>query len=186
MLPLIFAAEAALSGVTRFDTYQTIEVGASPAAVWRALLHMDTIEDEPGLPFRLGVAHPVRGDIIGEGGVGAVRHGEFSTGIAIERVTEWVPQRKLAFIVIDDVPAMRELSPYELHTPHLVGYFRTLDTSFELVPRGEHRTEIIERTTHELRLEPVLYWLPLARWVVAHNNARVLSHIRRQAERNGS
>jgi hypothetical protein len=29
----------------------------------------------------------------------------------------------------------------------------------------------------------VLYWLPLARWVVSQNNARVLDHIRRQAER---
>jgi hypothetical protein len=28
-----------------------------------------------------------------------------------------------------------------------------------------------------------IYWLPLARWVVSRNNARVLDHIRRQAER---
>jgi len=31
-------------------------------------------------------------------------------------------------------------------------------------------------------LDPVLYWLPLARWMVHENNARVLAHIRRHAE----
>lgn len=184
-LPLVFAAEAALNGVTSFDTEQRIEVAASPAAVWRAIVHMDTIDEELTLPFRLGVAYPVRGDIVGRG-EGAQRFGEFSTGTAVERVTEWVPQRKLAFVVVTDVPAMRELSPYEhVHAPHVVGYFRTSYTSFELVPHGDNHTEIIERTAHELRLEPVLYWLPLVRWAVSQNNARVLAHIRHQAERNG-
>ena len=71
---------------------------------------MDTIEEPPALPFRLGVAHPIRGDVIGEG-VGALRHGEFSTGIAIERVTEWVPNRKLAFVVEQDVPVDARTQP---------------------------------------------------------------------------
>jgi len=42
---------------------------------------------------------------------------------------------------------------------------------------------VLERTAHELRLEPVLYWLPLARWAVEQNNARVLLNLKRQAER---
>ena len=69
-----------------------------------------------------------------------------------------------------------------VHAPHIVGYFRTEFTSFELVPRTNGRTEIIERTSHELKLEPIIYWLPLARWVVHANNARVLAYIHRQAE----
>src|SRR5262249_36699862 len=160
-------------------------ISASPAAVWRAIVHMDTIDEGLALPFRLGVAYPVRGDIVGEG-LGALRLGEFSTGTAGEDVTEWGPQRKVAFVVYVVRRAMRVLSPYEhVHAPHVIGYFRTIDTSFELMPRGDNHTVIIERTTHELRLEPVLYWLPLARWVIAQNNARVLAHIRHQAERDG-
>jgi hypothetical protein len=78
----------------------------------------------------------------------------------------------------------RELSPYEhVHAPHVVGYFNSRVTSFELVLRPDGGTDIVERTSHELKLEPALYWLPLARWVVRQNNARVLAHIRRQAER---
>ena len=143
---------------------------------------MNALDEPPALPFRLGVAYPLRGEIIGEG-VGAIRRGEFSTGIAIERITEWVPNRKLAFEVVSDVPGMRELSPYEhVHAPHVVGYFLTKETSFELTPLADGRTEIVERTLHELKLDPIFYWLPLARWVVHANNARVLAHIRRQAE----
>jgi hypothetical protein len=85
--------------------------------------------------------------------------------------------------MLNEVPAMRELSPYaHVHAPHVVGYFRTTDTSFELAPGAGGGAEIVERTSHELRLEPVLYWLPLARWVVHANNARVLAYLKRQAE----
>jgi uncharacterized membrane protein YhaH (DUF805 family) len=183
LLPLVFAIEAVFPAVTTFDTYQTITVEAPPATVWKYLLRMDEIDGPLALPFRLGVAYPIRGEIVGEG-IGALRYGEFSTGTAVERVTEWVPERKLAFVIEKDIPAMRELSPYaHVHAPHVLGYFRTLETSFELVELPQGRTEIVERTSHALRLDPILYWLPLARWVVGENNARVLAHIRRQAER---
>jgi hypothetical protein len=175
--------EHAVSSTTSFDTRQTIEINAPPAVVWRAILHMETIEEARALPFHLGIAYPIRGRVVGEG-VGALRYGEFSTGTAVERVTEWEPERKLAFVVVEDVPSMHEMSPYDhVHAPHAVGYFTTRVTSFELVPRPGDRTEVIERTSHTLRLEPILYWLPMARWIVYENNMRVMAHIKRQSER---
>jgi hypothetical protein len=183
LLPLVFALETILPATTSFDTYETMEVNAPPELVWKSIVHMSPIDAPLALPFRLGVAFPVGGEILGEG-VGAVRRGEFSTGTAIERVTEWVPNRRLAFDVSTDVPAMHELSPYShVHAPHVIGYFRTTFTSFELVQLDNDRTNIIEHTSHQLKLDPVFYWLPLARWIVHENNARVLDHIRRQAER---
>jgi hypothetical protein len=182
LLPIVFALEFALPAITSFDTHQTIEVNAPPETVWKSLVKMDTMDGPLALPFRLGVAYPLRGEVLGEG-VGAIRHGEFSTGVAVERVTEWVPNRKLAFVVVKDVPALHELSPYaHVHAPHAVGYFRTSYTSFELLQRPGGGTEIVERTSHQLRLDPAFYWLPMARWIVHENNARVLSHIQRQAE----
>jgi len=183
LVPLIFVSDWLLPTSTRFDTLQIIEIDAPPHVVWRSIVHMDLRGDPVALPNRLGLAYPLGGEIIGDG-VGAVRLGEFSTGVAIERVTEWIPDRKLAFVVEQDVPAMRELSPYEhVHAPHVIGYFVTTLTSFELVPLPGNRTRLIERTSHELRLEPILYWMPMARWAVDRNNERVLTHIRREAEK---
>lgn len=183
LLPLVFAAESLVPSTIHFDTRSTIQINAPPEAVWKLLVRTDLSEEPVALPFRFGVAYPVRGEVLGEG-IGAIRLGEFSTGTVLERVTQWIPNRKLAFIMLDEVPAMRELSPYaHVHAPHVVGYFSTTDTSFELTPRAGGGTEIVERTSHELRLEPALYWLPFARWVVHENNARVLAHIQRQAER---
>jgi uncharacterized membrane protein YhaH (DUF805 family) len=182
VLPLMFALEAALPPETSFDTRETITVSAPPAVVWASLLRMETIEEPAALPFRLGVAHPIRGEVVGEG-IGAMRRGEFSTGIAIERITEWVPNRTLAFIVEQDVPSMRELSPYHhVHAPHATGYFRTVLTRFDLVPQSDGGTQIVERTSHQLKLDPVLYWLPMVRWIVHMNNSRVLRHVKYQAE----
>jgi len=183
VLPLVFAVETALPASTNFDTTETIAVAAPPAWVWQSIVNMETIDEPPALPFRLGVAYPLRGEVIGSG-VGAVRYGEFSTGTAIERVTAWAPDRKLAFVVERNVPGMRELSPYEhVHAPHVVGYFLTTSTSFELEPLPDGGTAIVEHTSHVLKLDPVFYWLPMARWVVHANNARVLAHISREAER---
>jgi hypothetical protein len=79
---------------------------------------------------------------------------------------------------------MRELSPYEhVHAPHVIGYFRTISSSFELLPRSDGGTDVVLRSSHELRLDPVSYWLPMARWIVRQNNVRVLQHIRSHAER---
>jgi hypothetical protein len=182
-MPLMFAVESVLPPAIPFETQSTIEINASPEAVWAALVHTDLSDAPVSLLFRLGVAYPLRGEILGQG-VGAIRRGEFSTGTVDERVTEWVPGRKLAFVMMNQVPAMRELSVYEhVHAPHVSGYFSTTYTSFELLPRADGGTDVVEHTRHELRLEPVLYWLPLARWVVNENNARVLAHIKRTAER---
>lgn len=182
ILPIVFAIEAAFPPLARFDTMQTIEVRASTDRVWKAIVQMETIEEPISLAHRLGLAYPLRGRVFGAG-VGALRYGDFSTGTAIERVTEWQEKRKLAFVVLKDIPGLRELSPYRhVHAPHVHGYFTTRETSFELIEKPGGITEIVERTSHELKLDPALYWLPFARYMVDQNNARVLRHIKQQAE----
>jgi len=183
VIPLVYALEAIFPASVSFENQVSIDIKAPPAAVWRSITAMGHIEEPPGLLFRLGLAHPLSGRLVGEG-VGAERHGEFSTGIAVERITEWIPNHRLGFVVLNDVPTVRELSPYHhVHAPHVVGYFATTVASFELEDRGAHMTRLTLRSTHVLRLEPTLYWLPLVNWVVEENKARVLRHIRVLAER---
>lgn len=182
IMPLAFLIEANLPHVASFETTELIEVAAPANAVWCSLLHMDGLDEGRSLAFHLGIAYPIGGEVIGEG-VGAKRRAVFSTGVARERVTEWQPGRRLSLDVLDDVPALRELSPWgDIHTPHVTGYFRMTRTSFELQPLPGGGTRVLETTAHELRLDPVPYWLPLARWVIHQNNRRVLEHIRVDAE----
>ncbi len=139
LLPLVFALENAFPTSVHFETQQAVTIDASSEVVWKTIVTMPTIDERPALPFRLGMAYPLRGEVIGEG-IGALRRGEFSTGTALERITEWLPYRKLAFEVVEDVPAMHELSPYpHVHAPHVMGYFRTIQTRFDLSDReGSH------------------------------------------------
>src|SRR5262249_16942286 len=144
LLPLVFALESVFPAKTRFDTRQTVSIDAPPGAVWNAIVHMEPLDEPPALPFRLGVAYPLGGEIMGEG-VGALRRGVFSTGVALERVAEWAPERKLSLVVLNDVPAMRELSPYRhVHAPHVVGYFQTSEMTFEIRPQENGSTVLVE------------------------------------------
>jgi len=181
LLPITFGAERTLPPVASFESYQAIEIAASPELVWQSIVEMKPIDSPPPLLFRLGVSYPVGGRFMGSG-IGAMRRGEFSTGVAMERVTEWVANERLGLEVLSNPPAMRELSPYEhVHAPHVSGYFETKSMSFEIVQRAD-ATLLVERTSHELKLDPLWYWLPMAKWMVGQNNARVLAHIKRQAE----
>ena len=63
------------------------------------------------LSARAGLAFPSAAGS-SRGRVGAERLGFFSTGVARERITVWRPARLLAFEVLDQPPAMEEMSPY--------------------------------------------------------------------------
>ena len=182
LLPLVLAGEVVLPPRASFDSVETVVVAASPSAVWDSIVHMGPIPDAPAAPFRWGLAYPLSGQIFGSG-VGAIRQGVFSTGVAYERVTDWQPERKLSFIVLSDPPSMHELSPYShVNAPHVIGYFKTLDASFSIQPLSDGKTRLSLTTHHELDLEPALYWIPLAEWAVHANKVRVLDHFRDQAE----
>lgn len=182
ILPAVFAFEAAMPPAAVFSTDQSIVIAAPPEAVWNALASDSPIAASPGLVGAAGLAYPLRGEIRGEG-VGAERLGHFSTGAARERITQWVPGRKLAFAVLSQPPAMEEMSPYRrVHAPHVRGYFETGETSFDLEPLAGGGTRLRARASHVLRLDPVPYWEPLARWAVRQNTGRVLRDIKAKAE----
>ena len=182
VLPLFFVVDYIAPPNFAFESVQSVEVAASEQDVWDAVVHMGPIPAPPPAPFRWGLAYPMSGTIYGSG-VGAIREGVFSTGVAYERVTEWDPPRQLSFVVLSDPPTMHELSPYqEVHAPHVSGYFRTLDARFSITPMANGHTRLSLATRHELDLNPVFYWLPIAEWAIHTNKARVLAHFAGQAE----
>lgn len=110
--------------------------------------------------------------------------GEFSTGMSRERFTQWIPERRLAFVVDAQPPMMEEMSPYRrVHAPHVTGYFETKHTGFILDPLPGGKTRLTAQSSHVLRLDPSLYWSPMARWAITQNVGRVLASIKTRAER---
>lgn len=185
VLPLLIMLEAAFPTDATFVSVRSVEIAAQPDAVWRSITHMGEIHTPPAAPFGWGLAYPIAGEINGEG-VGAVRKGVFSTGVAYERVTVWDPGHELTFKVLSDPPALRELSPYDnVSAPHLAGYFTTAYAKFTLEPLPGGRTRLSLETQHTLRLEPAVYWTPLARLAIEENKRRVLQHFAEQAEAMG-
>lgn len=182
ILPLVFLVEAAVPPSVTITTHESIDIAASPSTVWRELTSDAPIAGQPQLVALAGFAYPIRGRLLGHG-VGAIRLGEFSTGTARERVTSWEPERRLAFVLIHQPAMMEEMSPYRrVHAPHLNGYFETDTTSFELKPLSSGGTRLVAQATHRLRIDPALYWEPLARWAIKMNVTRVLQSIKGMAE----
>jgi hypothetical protein len=185
LLPAVFAMEAAIPPAVPIQVHRAIDISAPPSLVWRALTSGEPIASPPGLVGSAGLAFPIRGRLMGEG-IGAKRLGLFSTGTARERVTVWVPGKVFAFESLTQPPAMEEMSPWRrVHAPHVSGYFETSETRFELVPLAHGGTRLSLRASHVLRLDPVLYWEPIARWAIAQNVSRVMEDVRFKAEKEG-
>jgi hypothetical protein len=182
LLPAIFALEAAMPPAAAIASRESIDIAAPSSAVWRAVTSDAPIIVSPGLVGRAGLAYPLRGALRGEG-VGAIRIGYFSTGVARERVTVWQPHRALGFAVLVQPPAMEEMSPYRRdHAPHVLGYFETGETHFILEPLRNGGTRLTVAASHVLRIDPIPYWEPIARWAAAANSRRVLLDLKRKAE----
>ncbi len=66
--------------------------------------------------------------------------------------------------------------------PHLNGYFQTGETRFTLVPMARGGTRLTVDTVSVLRIDPALYWQPLARVAIRLNLSRVLQDVKQKAE----
>jgi general stress protein CsbA len=182
LLPLMFAADAISPPDALMLTDESIVINASTSRVWQAVTSDDPIREPPTLVGRLGLAYPVRAHLAGTG-VGATRSGYFSTGVAREKITEWQEDRALGFVVLEQPPAMTEMSPYRhVHAPHVNGYFETGETRFEIKPLGSQRSRLTILAAHRLRIDPIIYWKPIARWAVSSNTRRVLREVKAKAE----
>jgi uncharacterized protein YndB with AHSA1/START domain/uncharacterized membrane protein (DUF485 family) len=182
ILPMVFMLEGAMPSEAPIITQYEIEIAAPAEQVWQALISSEPIAQAPGLTALAGLAYPIKGTLKGEG-PGATRTGVFSTGEATEVVTEWEPNKSLAFRVEDEAPAMEEMSPYRrVHAPQVEGYFSTGETRFVLVQLAGNRTQLKISSEHRLRIDPVPYWEPIARLAIHENVSRVLADIKAKSE----
>jgi len=182
VLPFLMGFEGLTRDPPLREVVTTLEVDAPPEAVWQHVIAFGDIEPPTQLLFTLGIAFPVRATLHGEG-VGAVRHCEFSTGPFIEPITVWDPPRRLAFDVQSQPPPMQELSPYRhIHAPHLRSALIARRGEFRLSALEGGRTRLEGSTWYTLDMAPHGYWALWSDTLIHAIHARVLSHIKAQAE----
>lgn len=183
LIPAVFALEAIYPPSAVLQSHNSITIDAPASAVWEALISEKPIKEPPTIAGQLGLAFPISAQISGEY-VGGTRIGHFSTGIAWENITYLEENRLLGLNVVTQPPAMQETSPFgSIHTPHLVGYFETGETRFELTPLGSGKsTQLTIKASHRLNIDPLFYWQPIAEWAIKSNTERVLREMKTRAE----
>ena len=157
----------------------SIEIDAPASVVWKNVIAFAQLDEPDEWIFKTGIAYPINATIEGEG-VGAVRHCNFTTGPFVEPITVWDEPKLLRFSVTSQPPPMKELSPYELHPPHLDGFWLSKEGQFKLIELENGKTRLEGTTWYVNKIEPDFYWTLWSDYIVHKIHKRVLRHIRNQ------
>lgn len=180
--PLMTTSEIALNPRTPLMKVDTgLEIAAPAETVWRNVIQFSTMAEPGEWMFRAGIAYPLRARLGGKG-VGAIRYCDFSTGQVSEVVKVWNEPRELRFIVTQNPEPMREISPYDIHPPHLHGYFVSKEGRFVLATLPNGHTLVTGTSWYEQRLWPQVYWRLWSDAIVHRIHMRVLNHIKALSE----
>lgn len=179
-------------GFTGFDYYNKpkdlipvrtkITVNAPIEAVWKNVVTFDKINEPTDWIFTTGIAYPTDATIVGKG-IGAVRYCNFTTGSFIEPITTWDEPNLLQFDVQEQPIPMNELNPFwNVHPPHLDGYFKSYKGQFKLTKISENKTELEGTTWYKVDIYPEIYWKGWSNFIVHRIHERVLNHIKYESE----
>ena len=189
MMILLAILPGTVTGVEKVQTLKppvntietTIRIHAPAEKVWRNLIAFDDLSRSGEWLFRLGVSQPIRAAIDGNG-VGALRTCLFSTGTFVERVEGWEENRYFAFSVVSSAPPMQEFSPYDIHPPHLDGYFLPESAEFHLISNSDGTTTLAGKSRYRNAMWPGPYWRLWSDMIIHRIHLRVFDHIKRLSE----
>ncbi len=161
-----------------------VDIRADAAAIWREIASVPPIQPSE-LPgqwiYVLDFPRPISAEIDREG-VGAKRWAVFERGVAFyETVTEWVPERRLAFSIQAD-PAFIPHTAFDQHI--IVGgrFYDVLDGQYDIeaTPEG---CRLILTSTHRLSTPFNFYAGWWSEWVMNQIQGSILTVIKNRAER---
>ncbi len=163
-----------------------IVINAPIEKVWNNVIHFDTIPEPKEIIFKTGIAYPQNATINGEG-VGAIRYCNFTTGSFMEPITTWNEPYLLEFTVESQPPSMKEWNPiWDIHPPHLNGYFTSHKGQFQLEKRGNNVTLLKGTTWYTVDIYPQFYWKLWANTIIHKIHNRVLKHIKTESEKDNA
>jgi hypothetical protein len=151
--------------------------------VWNNVVTFNKIDAPQDWIFKTGISCPTDATIKGSG-VGAIRYCNFTTGSFVEPITKWDEPELLQFDVVEQPIPMNEYNPFwDIHPPHLEGYFVSKKGQFKLNRLGENKTALEGPTWYKLAIFPQRYWALWSDFVIHKIHKRVLNHIKRSAEK---
>ena len=78
---------------------------------------------------------------------------------------------------------MNELNPFwEVHPPHLDGYFKSYKGQFKLTKLEKNKTELEGTTWYQVDITPEFYWQFWSDFIIHRIHKRVLNHIKNESE----
>ncbi|MEM9916787.1 MAG: hypothetical protein AAF990_01750 [Bacteroidota bacterium] len=189
---VILLLMVAAIGSMSFDSIQKPEglipvrtkvvVNAPIEAVWHNVVTFHTIAEPTDWIFKTGIAYPINATIEGKG-EGAIRYCNFNTGSFVEPITKWQEPTLLQFDVLEQPIPMNEFNPFwEIHPPHLDGYFKSYKGQFKLTQLSEQQTELEGTTWYQVDITPEVYWKTWSNFVIHRIHQRVLNHIKQVTE----
>ncbi len=160
-----------------------IIVNAPIETVWENVISFNKIEEPTDWIFKTGIAYPTDATIKGKG-ENAIRYCNFTTGSFVEPVTTWDKPNLLQFDVIEQPIPMNEFNPFwNIHPPHLDGYFNSKKGQFKLTKLSKNKTELEGTTWYVVDIQPEIYWKSWSDFIVHKIHKRVLNHIKIQSEK---
>ena len=186
IIPVVFTiVDLSTSSQEYLQVKTAITIDAPIETVWDNIISFGEIDEPDEWLFKTGIAYPTHAEIKGSG-VGAVRYCNFTTGSFVEPITTWNEPTLLQFDVLDQPTPMRELNPFwDVHPPHLDGYFQSKKGQFELVQLDNGKTLVEGTTWYHIHIHPVPYWDFWSEYILHEIHYRVLKHIKKESEARG-
>lgn len=159
-----------------------IIINSSIDNVWKNVVTFDTIPQPNELIFKTGIAYPTNATIKGNG-IGAIRYCNFTTGSFVEPITTWKEPYLLQFSVQSQPIPMNEYNPFwNVHPPHLDGYFKSYKGQFKLTKISADKTVLEGTTWYKVDIHPEFYWRIWSNFIIHQIHNRVLNHIKTESE----
>lgn len=158
----------------------SVIVHATPEQVWRHTVDFAPITAPPNGWLRLGIAYPTHAVLRTENGR-LQRECHFTTGAFIEPITTWDPPVHLAFDVAAQPPSMQELSPWDIHPPHVDTLLRSQRGEFRITPLSDGTTRLEGTTWYTISASPAWYWRLWTEPILHAIHRRVLDSIAEHA-----
>lgn len=184
LLPIIFIViDRSIDTKEYLEVKTEITINAPIESVWHNIISFGEIDEPQELIFKTGIAYPTHAEIKGSG-VGAIRYCNFTTGSFVEPITTWDEPTLLQFDVLEQPTPMRELNPFwDVHPPHLDGYFQSQKGQFKLTEMDNGHTKVEGTTWYKIHIHPAQYWDVWSKYILHQIHYRVLKHIKKESEK---